>query len=66
MTMILATGRCICNHQKHLFLDVKFTHEGHVYIMPFSFSRHFIILYGPMWTDDFCRNGEYDLKNIQR
>ena len=32
----------ICDQQKHLFLDVTFRHEGHVYIMPFSFSCRFI------------------------
>ena len=25
-----------------------------------SFSLRFIILYGTMWADIFCRNGEYD------
>ena len=33
-------------------------------LIPYSFSRRFIIPYGTMWTDIFCRNGEYDCQKI--
>ena len=44
---------------------VAYRHSGHVHIIPYSFSRRCIILYGTMSTDAFCGNGEYDFTNIQ-
>ena len=41
---------------------LSISESGHVDIIPYRFSRRFIILYGTMWTDIFCRNDEYDMK----
>ena len=40
----------------------KMHFNKHVHTIPYSFSRRFIILYCPIWTDIFRQNGEYELK----